>query len=61
MGSGRCSRFPGFKLSAASGPDYLVATVPEAQARVPGVIGLLAVTLRRRQVGSARSRQHGID
>lgn len=45
-------RISDFTLSAASGTDYLAATVPEPPAWVLWVLGLLGAALRRRQTVS---------
>lgn len=45
-------RITDFTLSAASGTDYLAATVPEPPVRVLWLLGLLGAVLRRRQAVS---------
>ena len=48
-------RITDFRLSAASGTDYLAATVPEPPAWGLSVLGLVGVVLRRRQAFSKAS------
>jgi hypothetical protein len=49
-------RISDFTLSAASGTDYLAATVPEPTAWALWALGLLGVVLRRRQAVSKTAR-----
>jgi hypothetical protein len=53
-------RITDFTLGAASGIDYLAATVPEPPAWGLCVLGLLGVVLRRRQVVSKTARPRRI-